>query len=595
MKTKEIRTVDLTDITEALNINKITGINDISDITKTSSDSRKEEKKMKKNLKTRITALTLSTVTALSVAGVAISSASAAEVKEDPNPAITKKVNELNYDENKVLARTGDVVNGQNGRQRRSVVRNSDGTITYIVKTKKTLADASTSSFAFTNASAAECYPGALLLADQNLIEGNPKLLKAQRNDVDLSIRGIGIKDGKSAGIKADPTTGTGVMDAIAGLRSNWDGKDATGEVTMDITKASSEKQVTAALGIAAGAVKKLQLNYNQDYTSKKNNYVLSYRQVYYTVNANMPNKAGELFKDGADSTYILSKINEKTPPVMVSSVDYGRLIMVNIQSENSANDIQAALKAAASKNKVELSAKYKNVLQNATFKYVIYGGSSEKAGELISTTDYSKLIDVIRSEAKFTADTRVAPISYTTRFLKDGKIANAKLATEYEETNSYIRKAIPLNIFGTGLNGRMKYGRVIVKGNKILSVNDDGTYKTKPVTIADVRLENTGSSNKVPFIPADIDLKSVTVSFDYDGWNKTGFSPDQNCFHITSTANGENIDRVDIEIEGTSRGFVCGYYVEGYVWINKNVSSSTSGRHSDTGAVARDFYIHDK
>ena len=193
----------------------------------------------------------------------------------------------------------------------------------------------------------------------------------------------------------------------------------------------------------------------------------------------------------------------------------------------------------------------------------------------------------------KFTDKTCAAPISYTARFLKDGRIASSNIATDYIETNSITRKEIPLRIFGTGINWRMHSGSVKVEGEKIVGFNEDGTRKTQKIVIADVTLETSGTATKCPYIPADVDLRTVTVSFDYTGTGKTGFSPDANCFNISTTKNGENIDRVDIEIEGT--GQVIGYKVEGYVWINKDVDINTGGRHSSSGNKAPDFYIKDK
>ena len=156
--------------------------------------------------------------------------------------------------------------------------------------------------------------------------------------------------------------------------------------------------------------------------------------------------------------------------------------------------------------------------LNNATFKYIVYGGSSEKAGSLVVTKDYEKLLEVINSESKFTDKTCAAPVSYTARFLKDGRIASSNIATDYIETTSVTRKSIPLRIFGTGINGRMHSGKVKVEGEKIIGFNEDGTRKTEKIVIADVKLENTGTATKSPYIPADVDLRTVTVSFDYEG-----------------------------------------------------------------------------
>ena len=546
----------------------------------------------KTNIRTRIIASVLGTISAFSVAGVCTTSASAAEV--DPQPAITQAVAKLDYRNENVMARKGETVEGKDGAQQREIIRNSDNSITYVTKTKKSLNNG-TSSFAVTNAATAECYPGALLLGNSSLGEGDPQLLKAPRSDINLSLHGIGVKTGSDPGKMVNPTKSSDVTKAINEIKANWDGKDVPAEMDMSITQASSDMQVAAALGLEAGAVKKLKVDYSQSYTTSKKNYVMNFKQVYYSVSADMPDKAGKLFSADADTDNILSKINNENPPVMVSNVDYGRLIMINIVSNHSENKIKAALQAAAASNKAQLSAEYKNVLDNATFKYIVYGGSSEKAGSLVVTKDYQKLLEVINSESKFTDQTCAAPISYTARFLKDGRIASSNIATDYMETNSVTRKSIPLRIFSTGINGRLNWGSVKVEGEKIIGFNEDGTRKTQKIVIADVKLENSCTATKNPYIPADVDLSTVTVSFDYDGWHKTGFSSDANSFNISTTKNGENIDRVDIEIEGTSRGFVLGYYVEGYVWINKDVSSNTSGRHSSSGDKTPDFYIHDK
>ena len=544
------------------------------------------------NIKTRIVASVLGTITAFSAAGACITSASAAE--RDPQADITNAVAGLNYRNETVMARKGEIVKGTDGVQQREIIRNDDKSITFVTKTKKSLNNG-TSSFAVTNAATAECYPGALLIGNSSLSEGDPHLLKAPRNDINLSIHGIGIKTGCDTGKMVNPTKSSDVTNAINEIKANWDGKDVPAEMDMSITQASSDMQVAAALGIEAGAVKKLKVDYSQSYKTSRKNYVMNFKQVYYSVSADMPDKAGKLFSSDADAAYILSKINNENPPVMVSNVDYGRMIMINIVSEHSENKIKAALKAAAATNKAQLSAEYKNVLNNATFKYIVYGGSSEKAGSLVVTKDYQKLLEVINSESKFTDKTCAAPISYTARFLRDGRIASSNIATDYVETTSVTRKSIPLRIFGTGINGRMSCGKVKVEGEQIIGFNKDGTRQTKKIVIADVKLENSCTATKNPAIPADVDLSTVTVTFDYEGSDKTGFTADANCFNIATTKNGENIDRVDIEIEGTSRAYLFGYYVEGYVWINKNVDSNTSGRHSTSGNKAPDFYIHDK
>ena len=156
----------------------------------------------KTNLKTRITASVLGTISAFSMAGACFTSVSAAEI--DPHPTITQAVAKLDYKNETVMARKGETIEGKDGVKQREIIRNHDNSITFVTKTKKSLNNG-TSSFAVTNAATAECYPGALLLGNASLSEGDPQLLKAPRNDINLSLHGIGIKTGSDPGKMVNP------------------------------------------------------------------------------------------------------------------------------------------------------------------------------------------------------------------------------------------------------------------------------------------------------------------------------------------------------------------------------------------------------
>ena len=79
--------------------------------------------------------------------------------------------------------------------------------------------------------------------------------------------------------------------------------------------------------------------------------------------------------------------------------------------------------------------------------------------------------------------------------------------------------------------------------------------------------MKSNGDNNDFVEFPADIDLSTVRVWFDYDGWGKTGFDDAVNGLRLTKDCSPLNISKVRIEADSNFAGFFC-YNVWGRVKV---------------------------
>ncbi|MBU5889783.1 thiol-activated cytolysin family protein, partial [Vibrio cholerae O1] len=79
----------------------------------------------------------------------------------------------------------------------------------------------------------------------------------------------------------------------------------------------------------------------------KKKVMILAYKQIFYTVSADLPKNPSDLFDDSVTFNDLKQKgVSNEAPPLMVSNVAYGRTIYVKLETTSSSKDVQAAFKA---------------------------------------------------------------------------------------------------------------------------------------------------------------------------------------------------------------------------------------------------------
>jgi hypothetical protein len=144
------------------------------------------------------------------------------------------------------------------------------------------------------------------------------------------------------------------------------------------------------------------------------------FSQAYFQVSFTPEGSPPRFFADDVTIDEVMAYAGPNNPPCYLSSVTYGRMMVMLVDSEASALEVKASLSAAwqaAVSGQVDLAAQYKSTLSRSSITAVVVGGSSGMAGDVISDPA-NNLLGWIKSQLRLTADLPVTPIQYTVRYL---------------------------------------------------------------------------------------------------------------------------------------------------------------------------------
>lgn len=198
-----------------------------------------------------------------------------------------------------------------------------------------------------------------------------------------------------------------------------------------------SYDQMALKMGLSAsysGATIKASLS--TDISNETRTVAAYFVQRMFTVSMVLPQDPESVFSDDFTTEMLQretssGRMGADNPPVYVSSISYGRILIFSFTSTASETDINATLNVMYNNGEFggELDAKYQEILQTAQIRVVTVGGDANQALALIRSNDLGQYFaeDAPLSTAK--------PISYTIRHLKDNVIARVAEATNYNLT----------------------------------------------------------------------------------------------------------------------------------------------------------------
>ncbi|UOW69209.1 thiol-activated cytolysin family protein [Paraclostridium bifermentans] len=342
----------------------------------------------------------------------------------------------LSYNKNEVLASSGDSI--ENVTPREGFKTNNKFIV--VERNKKTLTT-SPVDISIIDSVTDRTYPGALQLADDSFVENRPNILMCKRKPIDISIDLPGMKKENTTTVQ-NPTY-SNVSGAVDELVSNWSDKNSQTHTLPARTQYTesmvySKSQISNALNINAKLLdNSLGIDFNAISNGEKKVMIAAYKQIFYTVSAQLPNNPSELFDDNVTFKELVRKgVRNETPPLMVSNVAYGRTIYVKLETTSKSKDVQSAFKALIKNNNVSNSSQYQDIYDNSSFTAVVLGGDAQEHNKIISK-DFDEIRNVIKNNATFSLKNPAYPISYTSTFLKDNSIAAVHNKTDYIETTS--------------------------------------------------------------------------------------------------------------------------------------------------------------
>ncbi len=366
-------------------------------------------------------------------------------------PEIASYIAGLNYDPQQILAIVPDGTTSSQPVKDRNTVGNAVIICTKIEHSlKKNLSEV-----AILSPAAGIIFPGALVRADQAMMEGHPTPIALPRAPLTLSIDLPG--HGHPSG-SVTPTNSS-VQAFLNGKLGEWNQNAASrgfktnaARSILQVSKSFSSQQVALELGFnAQWASGSASAQLGASSTSEKSVLVAYYKQVFYTVAMDTPNPPATVFGSAVTLAQAKAVFDDAHPPAYVRSVDYGRILMIKMESSNVDNSID--LKAAFQQGEFggSLDMKYREVFRNSTFTVLAIGGGAETPAKMFSGASDDSLKELqqyIATDTVYREDNPGLPIAYTIAFLKDNTLARLGNSADYTETecirynNGFVRVA---------------------------------------------------------------------------------------------------------------------------------------------------------
>ena len=374
----------------------------------------------------------------------AISNKSENSSKTDYTAELNNYLFGLNYDKLNILTRKGEALENYTNTS----TKQQGNEFVVVEKVKKNLSNGSADVAINGNG---DIFLGALFKANQDLLENKPQQISLDRSKGRISVDLPGMVGGDSY-VDANPTV-SGMQEGVNTLLNRWHEKyaaknPAPARMQYESTSAYSMNQLKAKFG---SDFEKVGVNLKIDFEAvnkgEKQVEVVDFKQIYYTANFDAPKNPSDVFAPGVTVDQLKARgIDEKTPPVYVSSVSYGRQMYVKFETTSKSTELKAAINAVIKGVPIKAESEWARVLKNTTVTVSIVGGNADGAARVVTGTveDLKKLI---QEGATFSTQNPAVPISYKTAFLKDNQVATIQSNTDYIETKVTSYKNGYLNL----------------------------------------------------------------------------------------------------------------------------------------------------
>ena len=373
---------------------------------------------------------------------------SESKAKTDFTAELNKYLFGLNYDKTNILTRRGEAIENYTNTS----TKQQGNEFVVVEKVKKNLSNGSADVAINGNG---DIFLGALFKANQDLLENKPQQISLDRSKGRISVDLPGMVGGDSY-VDANPTV-SGMQEGVNTLLNRWHEKyaaknPAPARMQYESTSAYSMNQLKAKFG---SDFEKVGVNLKIDFEAvnkgEKQVEVVDFKQIYYTANFDAPKNPSDVFAPGVTVDQLKERgIDEKTPPVYVSSVSYGRQMYVKFETTSKSTELKAAINAVIKGVPIKAESEWARVLKNTTVTVSIVGGNADGAARVVTGTveDLKKLI---QEGATFSTQNPAVPISYKTAFLKDNQVATIQSNTDYIETKVTSYKNGYLNLHHKG------------------------------------------------------------------------------------------------------------------------------------------------
>lgn len=300
------------------------------------------------------------------------------------------------------------------------------------------------SEVAILNPGSGNVYPGALVLANADLLSGTPRPLGLERNPVTLTVDlpGIGAKGSFTVDNPSNATVSPAIDEALEYWNENafQQGYFNGARSYYEVSEAFEQRQLGIELGVSAewatgSAASHLSVNTS----SNRRVALLAYRQIFYTITAQEPFEPADYLGPDVSLEQVQAMTDENNHPAYVSAVDYGRIILFRLEATNVATDIDlnAVMNYAAGGLSVtgDVASSYDEVLSNSSISVLTIGGNAQQAAQALNDIrGPGSLTPLIVENAVYSRSNPGLPIAYRVNLLKDNRIVKMGFSSEYTD-----------------------------------------------------------------------------------------------------------------------------------------------------------------
>ncbi|MEO1022157.1 MAG: thiol-activated cytolysin family protein [Bacteroidota bacterium] len=346
--------------------------------------------------------------------------------------------------------------------------------------------------FSLFNTNAEVIFPGNLLQF-KTLSEPTPSPIPVKREGGTISIN---IVDGNAnSSVTVDEITKSKIQDAMNQI-INTSNPQPPANFSLEIEQIESEEQLAVELGVNVetfNASVEANMSFSRD--REYNRLLVKLNQSMFTMSWDIPTSLNQVFDESVTPEALSAFVQPDNPATFISSVTFGRIFFMLIESTSSRQELQASVQAGFSGVAVDASvgvdvAKVEE-LSDLRIKVIAYGGVASSTIGLFGETDLSVIADALAESS----DIRSAlPTSYVVRSVeRPDQIVGTNLATQFSRTTCEVKGLLPftnyrglVDIFGPDDHIGAAFN---LKGTHIVVYNSTGTeYVVYDVNFGEIK-----------------------------------------------------------------------------------------------------------
>ncbi|MFS4448136.1 thiol-activated cytolysin family protein [Maribacter sp. 2307UL18-2] len=213
----------------------------------------------------------------------------------------------------------------------------------------------------------------------------------------------------------------------------------------LEIFQVESEKELALEMGIKVETFAS-KVKSNMSFSSGKsyNRTLVKLTQKFYDMSFDLPTSLDEIFDESVTPENLATYVQADNPATFISSVVYGRIFYMLVESTSSRQEMEAKLSATYEGVTVGVSGEVKasalEELKDVKIKVIAYGGNG--SSKLVGETNIQRIAELLDE----TNDIRSGlPLSYVVRSVeRPDKVVGTNISTELEVVDCELKGTLP-------------------------------------------------------------------------------------------------------------------------------------------------------